>query len=269
MEKKQDGHERISSTETPNILTGFQIPSITYAMKHFCTILLSLLSLPLFSQAYEGNPCAMYENPTLKKQIDAGFIPSIRFNGMEVYSNLQSWATSSLKPDTKKPTPNKGEEDYEHKERVDAWTCMYTPFAISDYDTKTAWVEGAKDDGIGETVFVRLDSSKPVLIWAGYGKSQGLFEANGRPKKIKVTVWAGKKGEDPGAQWETFDASNIKAIASHEIELVDKNNYQPLPLPKHSLKPDDTFTLVSVTILSVYKGKKYPDTAISEIKNKD
>ncbi len=66
-----------------------------------------------------------------------------------------------------------------------------------------------------------------------------------------------------------FDASNIKAIASHEIELVDKNNYQPLPLPKHSLKPDDTFTLVSVTILSVYKGKKYPDTAISEIKNKD
>lgn len=236
-------------------------------MKQMILLFFLFISLPVFSQAYEGSPCASYENSDLKEQVLSGYIPELRFNGMEVYSNYQFWATSSLKPDVKKPTPKKEEEDYEYKEKVDSWTCMYTPYSLTDYDSKTAWVEGATDDGIGETVFVRVDSQKPIVIWAGYGKSKVLFEANGRPRKVKVTVWAGKKGEDPGAAWEMFNVSDLKTIAHHEIELKDKNAYQPLSVPKHKLKADDNFTMISITILSVYKGKKYADTAISDIKN--
>ena len=33
-----------------------------------------------------------------------------------------------------------------------------------------------------------LDLTEPVRIWAGYGKSPELFAANGRPKRVHVTV---------------------------------------------------------------------------------
>ncbi len=69
-------------------------------------------------------------------------------------------------------------------------SCAYAPSKLVDGDQLTGWEEGDDGDGIGVDVVVPqfLDPTEPVRIWAGYGKSPELFAANGRPKRVHVTV---------------------------------------------------------------------------------
>jgi hypothetical protein len=222
-----------------------------------------------FAQAYQGSSCSTYINPDLVQQIKIGRIPVLEINDRSHLSTYETWATSSLEPDTRKPVKNRDEEEYDFSERLDRWTCMYTPCSAIDTDTKTAWVDGQKDDGIGEILVLKIDAEHAAKIWSGIGTSSALFYANNRPQKVMVYVLAGT-GEDaaPGCRYSLIKYHDIKVLAKHEIELKDINCYQPLPLPAHKITGNANATFVTIEILSVYKGLKYRDTGITELRNR-
>lgn len=113
---------------------------------------------------------------------------------------------------------------------------------VLDGDLKTAWVEGADGQGLGESLGIVLDDVYTVngfYIYAGYQKSDDLYYKNSRPKEIEIL----------------FSDGTINTI-----ELEDVIGMQNVKFP-HSVETSG----IEITINSVYAGNKYEDTAISEI----
>jgi hypothetical protein len=114
----------------------------------------------------------------------------------------------------------------------------------SDYDENfRAWVEGKEDDGIGESLSLTPREAAPIreiLVRPGFGKSKELFQANNRPKTLRITL----NGS------HTFVA-----------DLADKDVQQAIPVKdfKAAVKS------VKIEIASVYRGSQYRDTAISDV----
>ena len=184
-----------------------------------------------------------------------------------------SLASSFLMPSGTPPKIEVPQDDAPDYSPLEAFTCRYAPGLVTDGDTKTAWVEGSKDYGIGELLIVScIDLKSPVQIWAGYGKSPAIFTQNSRPKKIKVLVVQSDAG-DP-TQYGSY-YRNLKVINQAVAELKDLNGFQPLAVPAFtasSYKDKDQNIreynyFLGIVILDVYRGTKYSDTCISEIKN--
>ncbi len=115
---------------------------------------------------------------------------------------------------------------------------------IFDNNPNTAWVEGKNDDGIGEWINVGFEPDftlSQIKIINGYAKSKVIYEAKNRIKKVKITFPDG---------------------ISEEYLLKDNVlDYQVLKLSKPV-----TTNSIKITIMEIYKGTKYNDTCISEIK---
>ncbi len=208
-------------------------------------------------------------------------------------------------------------------------TCSYSPVRLVDGNPQTGWVEGTQGVGIGAEVVVPalfdpvsyydsepgtegrwvetepLDLSKPVRIWGGYGRSPELFAANGRPKRLRVTVLRLRRGEIDGHDATGCSHSHYEkpvVVAAHEVELLDHNGYQELPLPEfrvehymqypmewlsmdgseraiHQRQVDagqaqpfqreltEYVYVLKLTLLDIYPGTRYEDTVISEVGN--
>jgi len=125
---------------------------------------------------------------------------------------------------------------------------------IDDFRVNTAWVAGNKGYGIGETItytFTKEDFDKAkignrinfngFLILNGYCKNKKVWKENSRVKRIRIS-------------------HNEEVI--FEAILHDSMNLQEIAFGNVYLKPGDT---VTVTILDIYPGTKYQDTAISEL----
>lgn len=120
---------------------------------------------------------------------------------------------------------------------------------IHDFDLKTAWVEGNEDYGIGENIDITFEfsSGKPKIttvdIFNGYCKSESLWKANSRVKKLAFYA-------------------NGELIGNFLLEDV----YKKQRFKIGSLDGDENHKLVlTFKIVEVYKGEKYKDVAISEI----
>lgn len=119
---------------------------------------------------------------------------------------------------------------------------------VCDDDPTTAWVEGNPDYGIGEFI----EFNNPVImgdgeisILNGYQSSKTSWENNSRVKKFKVSL-------------------NGKDFAI--LELADVMGAQTFTLPSILLNRIGGETdVLRFTILEVYPGTKYKDTAISGI----
>ncbi len=210
----------------------------------------------LFAQEYTANPCKKFTNSEVKKSLKPGkVLNGLRYNYLKD-SDAVNWSSSFLKPDGRKPK-SKGKA-------YDEYTCKYSAFSAFDRDTKTAWSEGAKHDGIGEILIVNINPSKQVSIFAGFGRSKSLFKKNNRPKKVRVYLLEGELTGEYDARGEEY--GKIKVVAAHEIILKDLFGFQKLSIPQG--KTSDGISLIAIEILSVYKGTKYSDTLISEIKAK-
>lgn len=114
---------------------------------------------------------------------------------------------------------------------------------VKTMDPTTAWVEGAKDDGVGE--WIELTAKKPkkldhLRVENGYAKDPELWQRNNRVARVKVTLNDGK----------SFEASLPDTMEDAKILLKDF----PEPVEK-----------VRLEILAVHRGTKYRDTAISRI----
>lgn len=242
-------------------------------MKTKLTILFALSLATGFSQEGENFSCGCCNN-SLKQLTEGKTVPEVYVHFCGSGTGSGGLASSFLMPTGTPPKvvgdPEEGAVDYSV---LEAWTCRYAPGLITDGDTKTAWVEGAKDYGVGELVLVScIDLQKPIQIWSGYGKSPAIFEQNSRPKKIKVLVVQSDAG-DPTQYGSWY--RNLKVIKQTDIELKDINGFQPLLVPafnSSSYTDNNENTkeynyFLGIVIMDVYKGTKYSDTCISEIKN--
>ncbi len=107
---------------------------------------------------------------------------------------------------------------------------------------QASWVEGKADDGIGETVTFLFDKKAKIhriAVWNGYSDAK-FFPLNNRVKEIGFSAEGGS---------ETV------------YTLKDTAGRQNIDL-KDTLKGKQ----VSLRIVSVYKGAKWSDTALSGIK---
>jgi hypothetical protein len=149
---------------------------------------------------------------------------------------------------------------------------------ISDEKTDTAWVEGVKGDGIGEFVYSHVIKGEigyddfpknsmqiTITIVNGFCKSEKLFIANNRVKKAEIKLYdvALRVGQNDTGRYNepAFDGTKI-------IELKDTMEPQTFTItitPRNTLGYGYLSCFLKFTILDVYKGTKYQDTAISEL----
>jgi len=117
---------------------------------------------------------------------------------------------------------------------------MYAADNLFDKSLHTAWVEGAKVEGIGEWVLIKFDYSKKIEdigIFNGYQKSARLFEDNNRVRELEISVSDGSK---------------------KVVTLQDVKDVEWIPLNKR-------IQWIKFKIVSVYRGGKYNDTCLTEI----
>lgn len=142
----------------------------------------------------------------------------------------------------------------------------YAGANLFDGNPKTAWVEGASGDGIGEWVYLGLDarlespSSTPftverIALIPGYAKSQTTWTENNRVKSLLVVVHTLPDCSPPENEW-----------AVHRLLLQDDSRVQEFELPwesvglcEYPMKKE-----IWLKIEDVYPGTKYHDTCISE-----
>lgn len=121
-----------------------------------------------------------------------------------------------------------------------------------DFNLETAWVEGKKDQGAGESITFIFGKNFDVhanlavtgfRIANGYVKTKKLWEANSRVKKMKMYV-------------------NGKPYAV--INLNDHYGFQRVRFNAVKLSRE-TGTELKFEIMEVYPGNKYTDTSISQV----
>ncbi len=119
---------------------------------------------------------------------------------------------------------------------------------VHDFDLRTAWVEGAEGDGIGESLSMRIPLNRGmfvtrILIHNGYAKDAKTWQDNGRVKALAIHA-------------------NGRPVAV--LELLDDPREQAFAVGM--LGPaSGSFLDLEFKILEVYPGARFPDTAISEI----
>ncbi|WP_375561180.1 hypothetical protein ACE193_01080 [Bernardetia sp. OM2101] len=135
-------------------------------------------------------------------------------------------------------------------------TIDYLPRNAYDLSYETAWVEGVKGDGIGESLTYSFPPSHPriteIKIVNGYVKSEKAWKENSRVKQLKLYI-----NDVPTALLNLEDNRNEQAFTVEPIGNSDRENFE-------NLKDKPWWTL-KFEITEVYKGEKYEDTAITEI----
>ena len=118
----------------------------------------------------------------------------------------------------------------------------------NDLSYKTAWVEGKKDEGIGEYLEYYFKNDSPriteIIISNGYMKSEETWKNNNRVKKLKLYV---------------------NSVPFGILNLKDSRTDQYLEVGTLGHNKNGTDLILKFEILEVYKGSKYNDTAITEI----
>ena len=154
----------------------------------------------------------------------------------------------------------------------------YSNESTSDLNYKTAWVEGVKGYGVGEYVAFNFRPSHPritkVIIANGYVKDKKTWKDNTRVKQLKMYLnkkpFAILNLKDVYAE-QTFSIATIggkitqhtyKGSSGYYDTYKDNTGRVVKVLDKKNELLGDR---IRFEILSVYKGDKYKDTAITEI----
>ncbi|WP_176440953.1 caspase family protein [Oceanicola sp. 22II-s10i] len=125
----------------------------------------------------------------------------------------------------------------------DSKSITYGTANLFDGQFETAWIENHPDVGEGEYLAFDLDAPttfRELQIVNGYAKSSSLHAKNGRIKILTVTGSNGK---------------------SQDLRLVDHGSLQTFALTGF-----DAVTWLTLTITSAKRGRKWADTAISELR---
>jgi len=146
---------------------------------------------------------------------------------------------------------------------------------LGDNDPATCWAEGSESDGSNEFIWLTIPYDTQILrIRNGYQKSESIYFANNRPKKIEIQFFACY--EPSGYVTESHNGFFIsEKLYSDQDILEDKLGYQDINLNynwlaiEESLSHDRTFVkdlfMLKIKIIDVYKGDKWNDACISDI----
>lgn len=142
----------------------------------------------------------------------------------------------------------------------------YKSANLFDGKIDTAWVEGAKGNGIGEWVYIELDAIKesvtttPFAIWQigvvpGYAKSEKTWLENNRVKTAFIIIHSPSAYANKN-EWTLF-----------RVHLDDISKLQLFDIPSENASANDCPMKKEIwfKIESVYPGNKYQDTCISEL----
>ena len=126
----------------------------------------------------------------------------------------------------------------------------YAAEKAHDFSIVTAWVEGVEGNGVGEYLRYSFPGTCPrittVLIHNGYVKNWEVWYDNARVKKLLMYY-----NDEPYAILNLQDTMGLQSFDVGVLGYEDKDS-----APAWSIKFE---------ILEVYPGKKYEDTAITEI----
>jgi hypothetical protein len=126
----------------------------------------------------------------------------------------------------------------------------YHPIRAFDGDPLTAWNEGAEGAGIGEKLDISFDETvtlDTIKIMPGYFDQQWYY-ANNRVKKLTII-------------FHNLDMTVDRVIYTVQIHFSDEMKEQEIRLER-----EINCKYIEFRIDDVYKGNKYDDTCISEIK---
>ena len=137
--------------------------------------------------------------------------------------------------------------------------------AMLDRDVRTAWVEGAKGPGIGEAITFEPKEAyiTEIAMLNGYLVNERTYYANARIKKLRLDIEF-----KPEEQSDEPDRKPER----HEITLPDRayKSFKPR-YPFSSVDwvlqhphGDGFIKKVVLTILEVYPGREFEDTAMTE-----
>ena len=133
-------------------------------------------------------------------------------------------------------------ESYEASSTLLAENYDYSVKNVFDNNFNTCWVEGAEDDGLGQSITVHFKNKvkiNQINLVNGISKTNELYLKNNRLKKATLTF-------DDGSQ--------------EIINIQDKyNQKQNISFSSHETQS------VTMAIKEVYRGSKYQDTCISEL----
>lgn len=122
------------------------------------------------------------------------------------------------------------------------YNIVHSPERVIDGDLTTGWAEGVSGQGIGESVTVDFDEEylvSGIEIYAGYQKTESLYNKNSRPKEIYL--------EFSDGSGEVYILEDTKDVQNMEFAV---------PVITNS---------ITLRIDSVYPGDKYEDTVITEM----
>lgn len=128
----------------------------------------------------------------------------------------------------------------------------YLPKNAHDFSHESVWAEGAQGQGIGEWLEYEFAGACPrvteVKILAGHVKTKAAWEANSRPKYLKVYYL--------GKPICLLDLQDVRGMQSFDLEQFGPFGYND---------PDKPTWRLRFEIVEVYPGTKYQDTVISEL----
>lgn len=261
-------------------------------MKFIVSVLPFLLIMAggLHGQAYGPAPCSNNTQPELENYLKSKipFLVPTAYGGqndklLPIYSAASS--TSILPPEGRPPhnpgcykkgshghyhlDPTKncetGEVDETKAIEHDLWTCMYSPAKAWDGNLSTAWVEGVPGPGTGEILIVHLNPSRSIKIRPGIAANSKLFVANNRPRKIRLYLLGVQELQHTQT---SLNLNEVVVVRTFKAELLDRNEWQRIRPQWADRRPGvyERFIL-GIEILSVYPGKKFDHTGISEVAN--
>lgn len=118
----------------------------------------------------------------------------------------------------------------------------YTPDNLFDGNPATAWCEGVRGDGSGESVTITIQGGsafRRLIVHNGYGKSQAAYFNNSRPRTVEIAT-------DTGERFQEI------------LPDSPSGYYLMLPAPAE-------YRQIRLTVLDVYTGRKYADTCLGDI----
>jgi len=130
----------------------------------------------------------------------------------------------------------------------------YNATDAADLNYETAWIEGKPGKGIGEWIEYQFPAGNPritnIIVCTGYIRTRKAWEENARVSKLEVTI--------NGQKFTTLHLDDAYAEQSFDVGEIGWKRVE-------GTEPGTEPIRIRFTILDVYPGTKYDDTAISEI----
>jgi len=150
----------------------------------------------------------------------------------------------------------------------------YAPLRAIDGDPRTAWCEGVKGDGVGESLQVTMSVERPpgdvecrllrVDLATGFRWDEATYQANGRASAVRVERCAdASDGVDVSLGRKTPERQDLLRLGWLRDDDGPADGPIEIHLPRGVLAGEPS--CIRLIILGAKPGKRYHDTCISEV----